>query len=109
MWLELLEQGDGVIFAEPLSFYRKHDEQEGGQADVILLSRLEWIRLNKYYVNKKVFDYPYNKYVAYMKFLIDESKSIRERLPYEPSTKMWKKYSEAMALLESELGVVYEE
>ena len=108
MWLELLEHGDGVIFAEPLSFYRNHAEQEGRQADVILLSRLEWIRLNKYYVNKNVFKYSYDKYWSYMNFLIDESKNIRTRLADEPSKKMWEKYNREMALLEAELKIMKE-
>jgi len=45
MWLELLEKGDCAFFQQPLSSYRRHQEQEGQQIDVVVLSRLEWIRL----------------------------------------------------------------
>lgn len=47
MWLELLQRGDCACFQQPLSSYRRHAGQEGQQDDVILLSRLEWIRLLK--------------------------------------------------------------
>lgn len=55
MWLELLEQGDCVIFKDPLSYYRRHAGQEGQQADVILLSRIEWLRLGEEYYKRQVF------------------------------------------------------
>lgn len=45
MWLELLHKGDVVVFKDPLSYYRRHITQEGQQPDVILNSRLEWLRL----------------------------------------------------------------
>lgn len=45
MWLELLRQGDCAFFKEALSYYRRHDGQEGSQPDTILLSRMEWNRL----------------------------------------------------------------
>jgi glycosyltransferase involved in cell wall biosynthesis len=45
MWLELLQKGDCIYFQLPLSSYRRHGEQEGQQLDVVVQSRLEWIRL----------------------------------------------------------------
>ena len=55
MWLELMEHGDAVIFARPLSLYRRHEEQEGAQADVIVRSRVEWRRLLEEYWHKRIF------------------------------------------------------
>lgn len=50
MWLELLEKGDLFLFKKPLSYYRCHTQQEGQQAEVILLSRVEWMKLlGEYY------------------------------------------------------------
>ena len=45
MWVELLEKGDLVIFRDALSSYRRHENQEGVQPDVILLSRIEWVQI----------------------------------------------------------------
>lgn len=55
MWLELLEKGDLVLFREPLSCYRRHGAQEGQQPEVILLSRLEWLRLAGEYYQRGIF------------------------------------------------------
>ena len=55
MWLELLEKGDLYLFREPLSFYRQHSSQEGQQAEVILLSRCEWLKLLIEYYERGVF------------------------------------------------------
>ena len=55
MWLELMEHGDAVIFARPLSLYRRHEEQEGAQAEVIVRSRVEWRRLVEEYWHKRIF------------------------------------------------------
>ncbi len=55
MWLELLEKGDCAIFRDSLSYYRCHAAQEGKQFDVILQSRLEWIRLIGEYFQRKIF------------------------------------------------------
>ena len=55
MWLELMERGDAVIFARPLSLYRRHEEQEGAQAEVIVRSRVEWRRLVEEYWHKRIF------------------------------------------------------
>ena len=55
MWLELLEKGDAVLFARPLSLYRRHEGQEGGQPDTLVLSRIEWRRLIEEYWRRRVF------------------------------------------------------
>lgn len=53
MWLELLEKGELIVFRDALSCYRKHEQQEGGQPDVVMLSRIEWVNLvDEYYVKK---------------------------------------------------------
>lgn len=55
MWLELMEKGDLVVFREPLSYYRRHSGQEGQEPEVILVSRMEWLRLLQEYMDKNVF------------------------------------------------------
>lgn len=54
MWLELLEKGGLIVFRDALSCYRKHEQQEGGQPDVAMLSRIEWVKIaGEYYAKKK--------------------------------------------------------
>lgn len=59
MWLELLQKGNCLCFQHPLSSYRRHGQQEGQQFDVVLKSRLEWMRLideeyeNKYFIHEE--------------------------------------------------------
>ncbi len=55
MWLELLEKGDLFLFKEPLSYYRCHSQQEGKQPEVILLSRVEWLKLLQECYERNVF------------------------------------------------------
>lgn len=55
MWLELLEKGDIAVFREPLSYYRRHADQEGQQPDVVLLSRIEWFRIMTEYYERGYF------------------------------------------------------
>lgn len=55
MWLQLMEKGDFAIFQEPLSYYRRHAEQEGQQPEVVLLARKEWVRLAEEYYERRVF------------------------------------------------------
>lgn len=47
MWLELLEKGNCAVFRQPLSAYRRHEEQEGQQPEVVLLAKLEWFQLGE--------------------------------------------------------------
>ena len=55
MWLELLEKGDAVIFARPLSLFRMHGGQEGRQADSVVRGILEWWRLVDDYWHRRIF------------------------------------------------------
>lgn len=55
MWLELLEKGALFLFKDPLSYYRYHSQQEGQQPEVVLLSRVEWLKLLQEYYERKVF------------------------------------------------------
>lgn len=55
MWLELLEKGDLFLFKEPLSYYRCHSQQEGQQPEVVLLSRVEWLKLLQEYYERNIF------------------------------------------------------
>lgn len=55
MWMALMEMGDCGIFRDPLSFYRRHGNQEGQQPDVVLLSRIEWLELITSYYDRAVF------------------------------------------------------
>ena len=55
MWLELLEKGDAVIFARPLSLFRIHGGQEGRQADSVVRGILEWWRLVDDYWHRRIF------------------------------------------------------
>ena len=55
MWLQLLEKGEFAIFSEPLSYYRRHAQQEGQQPEVVLLARREWVRLAEDYYQRRVF------------------------------------------------------
>ncbi len=55
MWLELLEKGNLAIFKEPLSWYRRHEKQEGQAPDVVLLAFLEWERLITEYHQRKIY------------------------------------------------------
>lgn len=72
MWLELLERGDCVIFRDPLSSYRCHDQQEGQQPDVILLSRIEWAKLIEEYYGKKIFLSTEKDYITAMSSIYHE-------------------------------------
>ena len=55
MWLELFERGNAVVFGQPLSLHRPHNEQEGGQADAIVRSGIEWKRLIEEYGWRRIF------------------------------------------------------
>ena len=55
MWLELLEKGDAVVFARPLSLFRMHGRREGAQPDTLVRSRIEWRHLIEEYWRRRVF------------------------------------------------------
>lgn len=74
MWLELLQRGDIACFQQPLSAYRRHEGQEGQQDDVILLSRLEWIRLLKECREEGYFIENDNEYKMAIRKLVQDAK-----------------------------------
>lgn len=55
MWLELLEKGDAVIFARPLSLLRVHGGQEGQLPDSFVCGAIEWRRLIEEYWKRRMF------------------------------------------------------
>ena len=81
MWLELMERGDAVIFARPLSLYRRHEGQEGAQADVIVRSRVEWRRLFEEYWHRRVFITQEQDYRHVLARMAEEQSVIAPLLP----------------------------
>ena len=55
MWLELLEKGNAVVFAGPLSLFRTHNGQEQRQSESLVCGAIEWRRLIEEYWRKRVF------------------------------------------------------
>ena len=96
MWLELLEGGDCIFFQKPLSCYRRHEEQEGQQAEVILLSRLEWLRLIKEYFERRIYVATEEEYVQPLELLYGEYLEERDRFDRAAAGEMWREYEEAM-------------
>ena len=72
MWLALLEKGDCVVYREPLSWYRRHAQQEGQQLDVILRSRVEWFRLATEYHERGVFVAAWEEYTHFFANFLEE-------------------------------------
>ena len=85
MWLELMEHGDAVIFARPLSLYRRHEEQEGAQADVIVRSRVEWRRLIEEYWHRRIFITQEQDYRHVLARMAEERSVIAPLLPQVPA------------------------
>ena len=85
MWLELMERGDAVIFARPLSLYRRHEGQEGAQADVIVRSRVEWRRLLEEYWHKRIFITQEQDYRHVLARMAEEQGVIAPLLPQVPA------------------------
>ena len=96
MWLELLEGGDCIFFQKPLSCYRRHEEQEGQQAEVILLSRLEWLRLIKEYFERRIYVATEEEYAQPLELLYGEYLEERDRFDRAAAGEMWREYEEAM-------------
>ena len=85
MWLELMERGDAVIFARPFSLYRRHEGQEGVQADVIVRSRVEWRRLIEEYWRKRIFITQEQDYRYVLARMAEEQRVIAPLLPQVPA------------------------
>ncbi len=96
MWLELLESGDCVFFQKPLSCYRRHEAQEGQQAAVILLSRLEWLRLIGEYFERRVYIKTEEEYRKPLELLYGEYLAERDRFDRAAAGEMWHEYEAAM-------------
>ena len=96
MWLELLEGGDCVFFQKPLSCYRRHEEQEGQQAAVILLSRMEWLRLIGEYFERRVYLKTEEEYRKPLELLYGEYLAERDRFDRMAVGEVWREYEEAM-------------
>lgn len=103
MWLELLEKGDCVVFKNPLSYYRKHPQQEGQQPEVILLSRIEWVRIiNEYYKkNKYIDEIDYNNA---LRFICNEYDTSFYQLPYLKNASNVNEYKNMIAKLKEQCG-----
>lgn len=97
MWLELLEQGDCVIFKDPLSYYRRHAGQEGQQADVILLSRIEWLRLGEEYYKRQVFLTEAADFLSLIGHILAEKSTMVQEVRPLASSGMWQRYEAALA------------
>ncbi|EEQ48021.1 glycosyltransferase [Selenomonas flueggei] len=93
MWLELMERGDAVIFARPLSLYRRHEGQEGAQAEVIVRSRVEWRRLVEEYWHKRIFITQEQDYRIVLARMAEEQSIIAPLLP-SVSAKLRKSYEQ---------------
>ena len=92
MGLELLEKGSCAIFFAPLSYYRRHGEQEGQQTDVIINSRLEWNTLNEEYFNRQVFPYKQEDYCFFLQCMVDEYKKFVALAKPTASAAKWQEY-----------------
>ena len=96
MWLELLESGDCVFFQKPLSCYRRHEAQEGQQAAVILLSRLEWLKLIGEYFERRVYIKTEEEYRKPLELLYGEYLAERDRFDRTAAGEVWHEYEAAM-------------
>ena len=99
MWLELLEKGDAVIFARPLSLYRRHEGQEGVRADTLVLSRIEWRRLIEEYWRRRVFLTEETDYRTVMDLLLESDREMIEPLLAQVSPELRRTYETNTSLL----------
>lgn len=97
MWLELLEKGKCAVFRDSLSYYRRHGEQEGQQKDVILQSRMEWLRLGTEYYRRRVFLETREDYAHLLALLRDEYDRVKPyRMPEFLECGAWDAYAQCM-------------
>ncbi|ORU00580.1 hypothetical protein D081_1103 [Anaerovibrio sp. JC8] len=99
MWCELLEKGHAVVFKKPLSYYRRHDNQEGQQEEVILLSRLEWMKLITNYYEQGVFIKNHADYKKALMALYNEYVNKFSNNEYLRQAANFVTYKEAMELI----------
>lgn len=99
MWCELLEKGHCVIFKDSLSYYRRHGQQEGQRAEIILLSRLEWMQLITEYYEKKVFLKSAGEYREALMSLYNEYEKKLSKNIYVQQAENYSAYRDAMELI----------
>lgn len=104
MWLELLSKGNCVIFKEPLSYYRRHGQQEGQTPEVVLISRLEWLQLIEEHHHWGLFLAEDKEYFKGLQVLYQEYCGEWGCLPVLRRAKNWQFYAEAMQLVGEKLG-----
>ena len=97
MWLELLEKGDCAIFRDPLSYYRRHGGQEGQQADTVLLSRIEWLRLGEEYYARQLFLPTAADFLSLLAHILNGAAMLTQKLRPLASDEMWQRYEAALA------------
>lgn len=97
MWLELLEKGDLLVFRHPLSYYRRHGRQEGQQAEVLLLSRLEWFSLLTEYYERGVFIKSLADYAEHFRDFLAEENGEFATLQAQVSPQLWELYQTGLA------------
>lgn len=95
MWMALMEKGDCAIFREPLSFYRRHGNQEGQQPEVVLLSRIEWFELITSYYKRGVF-LSHGDYIQAIGHLYNDSKGLVKVLGELATGKMLQRFSKIL-------------
>ena len=99
MWCELLEKGHCIVFKEPLSYYRRHGEQEGQRGEIILLSRLEWMQLITSYYEQGMFIKNKESYQKALMVLYNEYQNSFRNNEYLQQAENFAAYQEAMELI----------
>lgn len=99
MWCELLEKGHCIVFRQPLSYYRRHANQEGQQGEVILLSRLEWMQLITSYHERGIFIKDPNSYKQALMVLYKEYQGGFGANEFLRQARNFMAYKEAMELI----------
>ncbi|MCH3959789.1 MAG: glycosyltransferase [Selenomonas sp.] len=102
MWLELMEKGDCAYFREPLSSYRRHNDQEGQSPVVILRSRVEWFRIIAEYYEKNMFLSSLQDFRSALSQLIRDADSVHQhplfQQPEIQQTAEWNEYQELLKI-----------
>lgn len=99
MWCELLEKGHCLVFKQPLSYYRRHGQQEGQRPEIILLSRLEWLQLITDYHDRGLFIRDAGDYREALMVLYKEYKEKFSNNAYLQQAENYSAYMEAMGLI----------
>lgn len=104
MWLELLEKGDIAIFRDSLSWYRRHEAQEGQMPDVVLLAFLEWESLITEYFERKIYLKTWEDYQKSLQRLREVWIGFEPLLLAKGSAEMLAKYRERAAKIDKILS-----